>query len=267
MNKIKRYGRLYKVFVIQFIKYLMQSKADFWIGLFGFFLTQATGIAFLYLIFAQIPTLAGWTLPQLIFIYGFAQIPRGLDHLLTDNIWLVAWWHIVNGQFDRYMLRPMNLYFQIICEKLQPDALGELLVGGILIGVALSNGVVIVDGMHILLFVISVIAGSLIYTAVKLLFASFAFWLKVSGPVLYTAYMLADFAKYPTEVYGKGVRFIITWIIPFAFVAYLPASYFLKPGVSPIATVGVECIIAVVSFAIAYLIFHIGTRRYESAGN
>lgn len=69
----------------------MQSKSDFLIGLCGFFFTQITGIAFLYLVFEQINVLGDWTLDQLIFIYGFAQIPRGIDHLLTDNIWLVAW--------------------------------------------------------------------------------------------------------------------------------------------------------------------------------
>ena len=111
------------------------------------------------------------------------------------------------------------------------------------------------------------IAGAVIYTSVKLLFASFAFWMKVSGPVLYTAYQLADFAKYPTEIYAKGIRFMITWIIPFGFVAYLPASYFLKPGVSAWSTIGVECVLAVVFFAIAYGVFHFGTRAYESAGN
>ncbi|MEE0879466.1 MAG: ABC-2 family transporter protein, partial [Treponemataceae bacterium] len=66
-------------------------KVDFLLGLLGFFLTQIMGIAFLYLVFEQIPSLDGWTLDQLIFIYGFAQIPRGIDHLFTDNIWLVAW--------------------------------------------------------------------------------------------------------------------------------------------------------------------------------
>lgn len=211
--------------------------------------------------------LGDWTLDQLIFIYGFAQIPRGIDHLLTDNIWLVAWRLVVNGKFDRYLLRPMNLFLQVIFEKLQPDALGELLVGTILLVVSLQKGIVIVDATHMLLFVVSVIAGAVIYTAVKLLFASFAFWIKVSGPVLYTAYQMADFAKYPTEIYAKGIRFIITWVIPFAFVAYLPASYFLKQGVSALATVGVECLIAVVSFAIAYAVFTFGTRAYESAGN
>lgn len=259
--------RLYKVFVAQFFKFLVQSKGDFIIGLLGFFLTQATGIAFLYLVFRQIPQLGDWNLEQIIFIYGFAQIPRGIDHLFTDNIWLVAWRLVVNGKFDRYMLRPMNLFFQVICEKLQPDALGELLVGIILLVASISKGIVIVDGIHILLFFVSIFAGAIIYTAIKLLFASLAFWMKVSGPILYTAYSMADFAKYPTEIYAKGVRFIINWIIPFAFVAYLPASYFLKSGVSALGTIGVECLLSVIFFAVAYFVFWHGTQAYESSGN
>ncbi|MCI5621127.1 MAG: ABC-2 family transporter protein [Lachnospiraceae bacterium] len=267
MKELRRYMRLYRVFIAQFFKKLVQSKADFLIGLIGFFLTQASGIAFLFLVFQQIPVLKGWTLDQLIFIYGFAQIPRGIDHLLTDNIWLVAYRLVVNGQFDRYMLRPMNVFLQIIFESLQPDALGELTVGTILVIMSLSKGIVIVDGVHILFFIISIIAGAVIYTAVKLLFASLAFWMKRSGPVLQTAYELANFAKYPTEIYAKGIRFIITYIIPFAFVVYLPASYFLKSTVSPMSTIGVECVIAVVFLGIAYGVFTWGIRCYESAGN
>ena len=107
---------IYRVLITQFIKTIMQSKVDFLMGLFGFFFTQIMGIAFLYLVFEQIPSLKGWTLDQLIFIYGFAQIPRGIDHLFTDNVWLVAWRLVLNGDFDRYMLRPMNIFFQVIAE-------------------------------------------------------------------------------------------------------------------------------------------------------
>ncbi|MBD9029042.1 MAG: multidrug ABC transporter permease [Butyrivibrio crossotus] len=266
MAKIKRYFCLYRVLIKQFFKTLVQSKVDFLMGLFGFFFTQVLGIAFLYLIFDKIPSLNGWTLSQLIFIYGFAQIPRGIDHLFTDNIWLVAWRMVVNGDFDRYMLRPMNVFFQIICEKLQPDAIGELLIGTILIIMSLSKGIVIVDGVHIVMFIVSVIAGAVIYTSIKLFFASLSFWIKRSGPFLQVAYEMADFAKYPVEIYSKPIQFILTFVIPFAFVAYFPASYFLIQK-SAFMTVGIECLIAVILSILAYSIFKIGISRYESAGN
>lgn len=266
MNKIKRYSRLYKVLIKQFFKTILQSKVDFLMGLFGFFFTQVLGIAFLYLIFEQIPSLNGWTLSQLIFIYGFAQIPRGLDHLFTDNIWLVAWRMVINGDFDRYMLRPMNVFFQIVCEKIQPDAIGELLIGTILVIISLTKGIVIVDGVHITMFIVSIIAGAIIYTAIKLLFASLSFWIKRSGPFLQVAYETADFAKYPIEIYSKPVQFVLTYVIPFAFVAYLPASYFLIEK-SALTTIGIECAISVVIFTVAYSVFKVGISRYESAGN
>jgi len=266
MNTVKRYLRLYRVLVAQFLKTIMQSRVDFLIGLLGFFFTQVMGIAFLYLVFQQIPDLHGWTLDQLIFIYGFAQIPRGIDHLFTDNIWLVAYRLVINGDFDRYMLRPMNIFFQVIAEKLQPDALGELLIGTILVVRSLTKGIVIVDGLHVALFFVSIFAGALIYTSIKLFFASLAFWLKVSGPFLQIAYDMANFAKYPTEIYSKGVRFLITWVIPFAFVAYLPASFFMKADTSA-GVVVIECGIAFVFWWIAYALFHRGTQVYESAGN
>ena len=269
---IKRYGRLYKVLISQFFKGIMQSKVDFFMGLLGFFFTQILGLAFLFLVFRQIPSLNGWTLEQLVFIYGLAQIPRGIDHLFTDNIWLVAYRYVINGDFDRYMLRPMNLLFQVVSEKLQPDAVGELLVGTILVIVSVVRGVVVIDALHVLMFFVSVFAGALIYSAIKLFFASLAFWVKISGPFLQVAYEMSDFAKYPSEIYAKAIRFIITWVIPFAFVAYLPASYFLGVGdffgvASGAWIVATECVIAVVFWIIAYLVFQRGTQIYESAGN
>lgn len=273
MKKLKRYMRLYRVLISQFFKVILQSKVDFFMGLCGFFFTQITGILFLHLVFEQIPSLQGWTLDQLIFIYGFAQIPRGIDHLFTDNIWMVAWRIVINGDFDRYMLRPMNVFFQVIAEKLQPDAIGELLVGSILVVHSCMKGVVIVDFVHIILFFVSILAGAFIYTAIKLFFASLAFWVKQSGPFLQVAYEMSNFAKYPTEIYAKAIQFLITWVIPFAFVAYLPASYFLGVGgffgmgSSNAGIIGVECLIAALFWVIAYAVFNKGIQIYESAGN
>lgn len=273
MKKLKRYSRLYRISISAFFQKLMQSRMDFFLGLCGFFLTQATGMAFLYLIFGQIPHLSGWTMEELIFIYGFAQLPRGLDHLLTDNLWLVAWRWIKTGDFDRYLLRPANVLFQVISETIQPDAIGEILLGLIVIIRAVRLGIVDLGGLQIFWLVSSVLAGSLIYTGIKLLFSSLAFWLKTSGPILQLAYDVAEFAKYPTQIYGRTVRFLITWVLPFAFVAFLPAAFLLgRPvaiaGFYPGAgVIGMEWLLALGLVVCGCRLFHRGTKRYESVGN
>ena len=153
----------------------------------------------------------------------------------------------------------------MIAEKLQPDALGEILIGTILVILSVQKGVAAVTPMNVLLFTISIFAGALIYTSIKLFFASFALWIKQSGMLLQVAYEMAEFAKYPTEIYHKSIQFIITWVIPFAFVAYLPASFFLGKGEAWV--IGIECVIAVVFWCVAYGVFNYGLKYYESAGN
>lgn len=266
MKKIGRYLRLYHIFVVQYIKSTMQSKVDFFIGLGGFLISQGAGMVFLYLVFEQIPSMQNWNLEQMLFIYGFAQIPRGIDHLLTDNLWMVSWRMIIRGTFDKYMLRPMNLFFQIVCETVQMDAMGELLVGIVLVVRALYKGVVKITPFGVLFFVISVTAGSVIYTSVKLFFASLAFWVKDTSPFLTTAYELSDFAKYPVEIYAKPIRIVLMTVLPFAFVAYIPATYFLIDA-NLWRTIGAECGIALVFWFISYGLFQKGLTVYESAGN
>lgn len=258
--------RLYRIFAVQYMKTVMQSKVDFFIGLGGFLISQAAGLAFLYLVFQQIPTMKEWTLEQLLFIYGFAQIPRGIDHLLTDNLWMVGWQMVIQGTFDKYMLRPMNLFFQIVCEKIQFDAVGELLIGILFVGRAVAKGVVQVTPLKVLFFFISMIAGSVIYTSVKLVLASIAFWVKDSSLIMTTAYDVADFAKYPVEIYAKPIQIVLMTILPFAFVAYIPSTYFLIDA-NILKTIAAECGIAVIFWLFSYHLFKKGLTIYESAGS
>lgn len=177
-----------------------------------------------------------------------------------------GWQMVIQGTFDKYMLRPMNLFFQIVCEKIQFDAAGELLVGIFFVGRAVAKGVVTVTPLKVLLFFVSIIAGSVIYTSVKLVLASIAFWVKDSSPIMTTAYDVADFAKYPVEIYAKPIRIILMTILPFAFVAYIPSTYFLIDA-NIWKTVAAECGIAVLFWLFSYSLFKKGLTRYESAGS
>lgn len=94
---MKRYFKLYIQFLKQYIKSLMEYRIDFVLGLIGFIFVQFVGVIFIKLIFNNIPSLAGWSFYEILFIYGFAQIPRGIDHVFTDNLWMLSRNIIVQG--------------------------------------------------------------------------------------------------------------------------------------------------------------------------
>lgn len=266
MKQIKRMFKMHRIFVGQELKRMMEYKGDFIIGIIGFLLAQAFNLLFLWIIFSQIPNLLGWTLNQIVFIYGFSLIPKGLDHLLFDNLWSIGYFTVRKGDFDKYLTRPINTLFHIMVEKFQIDALGELIMGIALICTTLPTLGIEWSVLKVLLAIVVIPFATLIYTGIKTATAAIAFWTKQSGTVIYMFYMVNDFAKYPVSIYNNVVRSVITYIIPFAFTAFYPASYILT-GENPLFNIGMTVIMAIVLMTIGVIIWNKGINAYESAGS
>jgi ABC-2 type transport system permease protein len=257
---------MYRIFLAQYIKTLIEYRADFMIGIFSFIFTQFAGILFLYLVFEQIPSFNGWEFNEILFIYGFFQIPRGIDHLFTDNIWLIPN-KVRQGEMDRYLVRPINEFFHLVAERFQPEAIGELVLGiGILIYVVPQVELVMTpfDIIYIILFVL---IGAWVYTSIKLIMASVSFWIKDSMPLISFVYDTAEFVKYPLSIYPKWIQIIVTYIIPFAFTAYFPGAYLLGYEPNALSLLVQAFVTTLVIWLIAYRVWKIGLANYTSAGS
>lgn len=266
MKSIKRMLRMHRIFVSQELKRMMEYKGDFFVGIIGFLTGQFFNLLFLFIIFSQIPNLMGWTLEQIAFIYGFSLIPKGLDHLLFDNLWAIGHFTVRKGDFDKYLTRPINPLFHVMVEKLQIDALGELVIGIALICITLPSLAIQWSIVKILLILLVIPFATLIYTGIKIATAAIAFWTKLSGNITYMFYMVNDFAKYPVSIYNNFVKTIITYVIPFAFTAFYPANYILT-GDNPLFNIGLTVVISMVIMVISVLIWNRGIKAYESAGS
>lgn len=266
MKQIKRILRMHRIFVAQELKRMMEYKSDFIVGIIGFLLGQFFNMLFIWIIFSQIPSFMGWSLQQVVFIYGFSLIPKGLDHLLFDNLWAVGHFIVRKGDFDKYLTRPINTLFHVMAEKFQVDALGELIMGIALICITLPYVSIEWSVIKVLLALIVIPFATLIYTGIKTATAAIAFWIKRSGNITYMFYMVNDFAKYPVTIYNNVVRGIITYIIPFAFTAFYPAEYILT-GANPLFNIGATVIISIVVITIGILVWNKGIKAYESAGS
>ncbi len=263
---MRRMLRLHRIFVAQYMKNLMEYKVDFLTGAISFLLGQIVQIAFIGIIFSQIPNLNGWEFNQILFIYGFSLIPKGLDHLFFDNLWVVGYWVVRKGDFDKYLTRPINSLFYVIAEKFCVDAFGELFMGIILIAYSMIQLKLTITWYTIPLFIVAVVFATLIYTAIKIATAAISFWTKASGHITHMFYMTNDFSKYPTTIYNKFVRTFITYIVPFAFTAFYPASFFLT-GENPLFCIGGTVVASIVLFSISVCIWNAGIKAYESAGS
>jgi len=262
---MKRYFQIYLKFTAQHIKRMLQYRSDFLIGAGSFLFIQASGLLFIVLIFQQIPSLNGWSLTEMMFLYGYFQLPRGLDHLLTDNIWLIPT-KVRRGEIDRYLLRPINPLFQLVIERFQIEAFGELIVGIVLMfyTVPLLNIPVTVQTFFLALLFI--VLGALIYTSIKLITASIGFWVINSMPIMTTIYNIADFSKYPTTIFPKVIQWTITYLIPFAFVSFLPATALLdRTGDGGVVMGSVIAVVLLTIFA--YRLWILGLKSYQSVGS
>lgn len=261
-----RFLRLYRTFLVQRLKTMMEYRVDFLTGAASFLVNQLTNIIFIRILFGQIPALDGFLYNEILFIYGFSLVPKGLDHLCTDNLWKVAWFIVRKGDFDKYLTRPINPLLHVIMEDFQLDALGELLVGIVLMCIAGSALGLQLSVLNVLLMLIAIIFGALIFTGIKIAGASIAFKIKQSGSILQIFYLTSDFAKYPVTIYSSAVRNIVTYIIPFAFTAYYPASYLLRGG-DPLFCIGGVVVAGCAVLAIGIFLWNHFLATYESAGS
>lgn len=263
---MQRIWKIYKILTVQNLKRLMEYKIDFFTGAISFLIDQAIGVGFIFIIFSQIPHLAGFSFEQIVFIYGFSQIPKGLDHLLTDNLWSVGYFIVRKGDFDKYLTRPINPLFHVMAETFQVDAIGELVVGIVLISSVMGNVGLYVTPVSVILFILVIPFSALIYTAIKIATSAVAFWVKSSGYLIQMIYGMNEFAKYPTTIYSNIIKILVTYIIPFAFTGYYPSIYFLT-GENPFFNIGGTVIISLIFLIISVAIWNKGLKAYESAGS
>jgi ABC-2 type transport system permease protein len=77
---------------------------------------------------------------------------------------------------------------------------------------------------------------------------------------------LRDFSKYPLTIYALPIRILLTWIVPFAFTGFFPATFLLErkefyPYVYLIP------VVSVVFFSLAYAFWRAGVNAYQSTGS
>lgn len=266
MKTLLRYIKIYPHFVAMCIKSKLAYKVDTIIGIFSFLFINIISFSTIYLTISSIPSLNGWTIANVAFLYGFGLIPKSIDHIFTDNLWMLAGEGVKRGIIDRYLVKPMNPLFLLIADDFQYDGFGELILGIILICSFGGSQNISWNFSNISALVICCFVSIFLFTAIKLIYASIAFWTKRSIEILNSVYYLSEYTKYPIDIFNKAIKVILVYIIPFSLVMYYPIVYLIDGKNIWLLTLIIVGVVTLFS-SLGYFLWHQGLKRYESAGS
>ena len=202
------------------IKSLNVYDRDFIFGVLSMIITYISGILSLFFIFEFVDNINGWSLYEILFMYGLNLIGYSLWSCFFINTISLPY-YIKNGEFDRFLLRPIDPIFQIMMDGFDEDAWGELVVG---IAVLMYSWINMdISLAYIWIIPILSISACFIYAGTSILLSTVSFFTISHSNVANLTSDIKQFSQYPLTIYPKAVQFIFTLIIPIAFVSFYPS--------------------------------------------
>lgn len=266
MKFIKLYGSYLRVF----LKSQMEYKVSFFSGMFANFYCYLITYLSFWVLVQSFATIAGWTFSEMTVLYGLDLLSYALAGTLYWNSVLHMEQTITQGQLDRYLLRPVGILKQLVCQYFGYTFLGQIAVTILFLATAFARLAPQMSPWVILYFFLAVIGGILIQSGAMILCGSISFWTLRSSPLAGMFYYdFRQFTRYPLSIYPRYLQFLLTFIFPWAIINYYPSLIVLGKTTTILeVALGLSTpLVGAGFFALSVFVFYRGLRRYNSAGN
>jgi len=248
----------------------MSYRGSFLIENLAFFLVNIIDLLAIFILFDWFPDIKGWTLWEIVLLYGTANISLAIAEMFGDVLERVPQF-IREGDFDRYLIRPISPLIQLLPQSLRLHRFGRLLQGLMAIGMALAYLDTTFGFTEWSLFLISILSSSMIYFALFLLNGAVSFW-TVDSAEAFNAFTYGgtEFCKFPLSIYQTWMRHLFVFIIPLGITSYAPITQILgkyDPIEIPLWVAWVSPLYGVLFIFIAYGLWRHGINHYQSTGS
>ncbi len=256
--------RLYfKFFSIHF-RSAMTYRSSFFLSCLGHLLITTNVFLSVAFLMDRFESVGGYTLPQLSLCYAVILAGTSLAECFARGI--DAFGRILSeARFDRIMLRPRPLLFQVLCQDMKPTMFARVLQAAVMLVWAIGSGAVVWTPVKAIVLALMILCGAGVFFGVYLVNACVTFFtlehiealnIFMDGP--------REYGKYPFGIYGKPVLIILTFLVPLALVQHWPLQYLFDRGP---AWYGLLPIVSLVFLIPCGLLWRLGVRHYRSTGS
>ena len=257
--------KLYFEFLKMHIKSILEYKKSFIISFLSQFFVFFTYYFIILALFSRFNNIKGFNIYEALLCFSIIQLgysfnqvfARGIDKF--DSL-------IINGEFDRLLLRPRNLLLQSIMWDIDFVKISRIIQSIVILFIALYNLNINLDICKIFTLILMIISSIALFFSLFLLMASYCFY-TVQGLEIRNLFTDGSkhLAQYPIGIFRKEIMTFFTIIIPFGFVNYYPLLYFL--GRTNNILYMFSTLIVFIYIIPSLLLFKLGIKEYTSVGS
>ncbi len=249
----------------------MQYRVDTIVATMAVFIRESTNIIVIYLALLKFNKINDWNVNEMLFLFSILFLTYAFVVSLFADL-RDFFSMIREGRFDRLLVRPRGLLFQLILNNADLMASAGHGTLGILLFLFSAGRVGIEwDVITVLYYIGAILGGVLIQGGMFIFFSALSFYFVETNSLREIFYWnMRKFAGYPISIYNKLIQGLMIYVVPFAFVNYFPAQYLLRK--QDMANYNeiymyIAPVVGVVLYLVAYGFWRISVKRYKSTGN
>ncbi|MEU0378116.1 MULTISPECIES: ABC transporter permease [Streptomyces] len=262
--------RAYGLIVGMWVRSTMAYRASFVMTTFGNLAATAFDFLTIVLMFTHVDALGGYTLPEVALLYGVSATAFGLCDLLLGSMERLGR-RVRDGTLDTLLVRPVPVLAQVAADRFALRRIGRILQGLAVLAYALATLDIAWTPLKVAMLPVMVISGAAVFGAVFVAGAAFQFVAQDASQVQSAfTYGGATLLQYPPTIFAKDLVRGVTFVVPLAFVSWLPTLYVLDrdyPLDLPQWVAFLAPVVAVAVGALAGLAWRAALRTYRSTGS
>ncbi|MFF7145505.1 ABC transporter permease [Streptomyces nodosus] len=269
-GRVREGLRAYRLITAMWIRSTMAYRASFVMNTLGNFAGTALDFVAIMLMFSQVDALGGYRLPEVAFLYGLSATAFGIADLVLGSMDRLGR-RVRDGTLDTLLVRPAPVLAQVAADRFGLRRVGRVLQGLLILGYAVAALDLSWTPLKVLMVPMALLSGAAIFCAVFVAGAAFQFVALDASEVQNSfTYGGQTLLQYPPTVFARELVRGVTFVLPLAFVNWLPALYVLGrpyPLDLPLWVAFAPPLVGAGCCALAGLAWRAGLRSYRSTGS
>jgi len=261
---VKRYWKVYRAFFASSFARELEFKANFLAKLVQNVMWIFFFLMILFVVYSKTSSIAGWGKGDAFVLAATVFVMNAFFNAFFFSLQEIPQ-QIRMGTMDFVVTKPMDTQFWVSTRKFNFDQIGTISAGAIMLAVGVRIGGIHPEWAQWMGFVVLVAASIAIFYAFNLSLMTTAIWLVRVDNLWVLGESLVGVARYPVDIYESGLRRFLTFVVPLAFLATVPARQLVK-GLDP-AAVGEGVVWAAVALAASRTFWRFAMRNYSSASS